>query len=529
MVHVRSDRSNRPRRWLALAAVVAGVLAIPGGTSVSPAAADGNDAPGAPTAFRSLSVGLLHSCAIVTAGSVRCWGANTNGALGLGDTADRGDAANEMGAFLPPVDLGAGRTATAIAAGTDFTCARLDNATVKCWGDNAQGQLGQGDSTDRGDAAGEMGDSLPAVSLGTGRTATTVAAGRFHTCARLDNGQLKCWGFNLNGRLGLGNTADRGDGAGEMGNSLPAVTLGTGRTAAAIAADDHTCAVLDNGSVKCWGDNTSGALGAGDTADRGDGAGEMGDTLVPIDLGSAAASGVSGTVTDAASAAPVAGTFVVVMRTTDFSLVTGAVANGSGNYSAAVPPGSYFLYLVDPTGAHTAGFFGPPTTVTVPADTVVDADPTMAPTRGSVSGTVTETGPNTAVPGAFALALSGTTGAPERGVVANGSGAFTMPGLNPGNHFVGYIDPTGNHATRFFPNSPDVPNATPVAVTAGSTTAANGTVPTQTPVGTGTALTGTVSEQGTATPLAGVFVLALRPPTSASPGPASPTAPAPTT
>ena len=459
----------------------------------------------------AITAGGAHTCALLDNGTVKCWGANAAGRLGLGDVSPRGDDAGEMGDSLPAVTLGTGRTATAITAGGAHTCARLDNATVKCWGDNGSGRLGLGDTAARGDAAGEMGDSLPAVNLGTGRTATAITAGSDHTCTRLDNATVKCWGDNGSGQLGIGDSLSRGDAPGEMGDALPAVALGTGRTATLLTAGaGATCARLDNAGLKCWGNGVSGRLGQGDSAPRGDDAGEMGDALPPVDLGSAAPAGASGTVTDAVTAAPIAGAFVAVMRSTDFSIAAGAVADGSGNYTVALTPGSYFLYLIDPTGNHTAGFAGAPTTIVVPGDTITHADGTMEPARGAVSGTVTETGPNTAIPGAFALALSGTTGTPERGVVANGSGAFTIPGLNPGNHFLAYIDPAGNHATRFLPSSSDVTNATPVNVTAGGNTIANGSVPTQTTTGTGTALTGTITEQGSGTPLPGMFVLAIR-------------------
>ena len=102
----------------------------------------------------------------------------------------------------------------------------------------------------------------------------------------LDDDSLKCWGRNYHGQLGHGNTADRGDGPDEMGDALDAVDLGTGRTAKMIdAGDDHTCAVLDDDSVKCWGRNDYGQLGLGEFSNRGDGPGEMGDALDAVDLG----------------------------------------------------------------------------------------------------------------------------------------------------------------------------------------------------------------------------------------------------
>jgi len=233
-----------------------------------------------------IEAGAFHTCAVLDNGSVKCWGDNASGQLGLGDTEDRGDAGGEMGDALPAASLGSGRTAVAVSAGAGYTCAILDDASVKCWGENGKGQLGLGDTNDRGDASGEMGDALPAVSLGAGRTAVAITAGAEHACALLDDASAKCWGENFLGQLGLGDTNDRGDGANEMGDDLPVIALGTGRSATAIVAGAlHTCAVLDNGSVKCWGYNQYGSLGLGDTDHRGDGGGEMGDALAAVSLG----------------------------------------------------------------------------------------------------------------------------------------------------------------------------------------------------------------------------------------------------
>jgi hypothetical protein len=110
--------------------------------------------------------------------------------------------------------------------GSAHTCALLDDRTVKCWGRNGYGRLGYGDTRDRGDDAGETGDALSAVALGAGRTAVSIVAGSAHTCALLDDRTVKCWGRNGYGRLGYGDTRDRGDGAGEMGDALPALALG---------------------------------------------------------------------------------------------------------------------------------------------------------------------------------------------------------------------------------------------------------------------------------------------------------------
>ena len=226
------------------------------------------------------------TCAIIEGGRVKCWGKNHRGQLGLGDTRNRGDDPDEMGDRLPFVELGAGRRALQLAGGYTHTCALLEEGSVKCWGSNHGGLLGLGDTEWRGDEPIEMGDALPVIDLGTEATASQIAAGRAHTCALLSNGSVKCWGNNGRGQLGLGDTEDRGDSPGEMGDALSPVDLGPQRQATHITASgEHTCALLEDGSVKCWGANSAGQLGLGDTNDRGDDPGEMGDALLAVDLG----------------------------------------------------------------------------------------------------------------------------------------------------------------------------------------------------------------------------------------------------
>jgi len=208
-----------------------------------------------------ITTGLSHSCAILTDGNMKCWGYNANGELGLGDTSSRGTDSDDMGPSLPIIDLGSGSdgakyTAKAVSAGDAHTCAILNDDSLKCWGLNASGQLGIGNLLSKGDALNEMGNSLPIVNLGTGKTAKFVSAGVAHTCAILNDDSLKCWGANASGQLGYGNdvalTAPSGT----------SVAFDAGRTVRAVSAGiAHTCVILDDASVRCWGNNASGQLG----------------------------------------------------------------------------------------------------------------------------------------------------------------------------------------------------------------------------------------------------------------------------
>jgi alpha-tubulin suppressor-like RCC1 family protein len=225
-----------------------------------------------------IDAGAAHTCAILQTGGVRCWGLGTNGRLGYGNTTDIGD--NETPGSITPVDLGAGRTATAITAGDEHTCAILDNGNVLCWGEGSFGRLGYGNTTDIGD--NELPGSIAPVVLGAGRTATAITAGGEHTCAILDNAKVRCWGWAFEGRLGYANANDIGDN--ETPGSVGPVNFGAGRTVTAIAAgDDHNCARLDDGSTRCWGDGADGQLGYANINDIGDN--ETPGTAGPVDLG----------------------------------------------------------------------------------------------------------------------------------------------------------------------------------------------------------------------------------------------------
>jgi alpha-tubulin suppressor-like RCC1 family protein len=236
---------------------------------------------------RFIAAGSNHTCAILDNASVVCWGRGNSGQLGQGAITNIGHSGLATVATTPAIDFGSDHTALAISAGDAHTCAILDNATIKCWGAGGNGRLGSGATTNLGDGAGEMGISLGIVDVGAGRTVRAISAGIAHTCAVLDNATVKCWGNGGSGKLGYENQDDIGDTNTEMGLNLAAVALGAGRTALAISAGGtHTCAVLDNASLKCWGDGSSGQLGSNGIAAIGAGPNEMGDALAIVALGS---------------------------------------------------------------------------------------------------------------------------------------------------------------------------------------------------------------------------------------------------
>jgi len=187
----------------------------------------------------ALTAGDEHTCALTSTGGVKCWGWNADGQLGDGTTTHRST----------PVDVsGLTSGVTAPAAGSAHTCAVTNAGGVKCWGDNYWGQLGDGTTIDR---------YTPVDVSGLMSEVTALAAGGGHTCALTSTGGAKCWGWNADGQLGDGTTTDR---------STPVDVSGltSGVTALAVGYL-HTCAVTTAGGVKCWGDNYWGQLGDGTT------------------------------------------------------------------------------------------------------------------------------------------------------------------------------------------------------------------------------------------------------------------------
>jgi alpha-tubulin suppressor-like RCC1 family protein len=220
-------------------------LAAPGlGVSIVVIALGGLAATSAEAvSVRAISSGSTHSCAVTTAGGVKCWGQNGNGQLGDGTTTNSSQ----------PVDVeGLEAGVRAVVAGRNFTCALTTAGGVKCWGSNSYGQLGDGTTIDH---------STPVEVVGlTAGVATLGGAAMYHACAVTTAGAAKCWGSNVHGELGNGTAVSA---------SMPVDVSGLASGVASVEARGyHTCALTTAGSVSCWGYNVSGAVGDGTTTDR---------------------------------------------------------------------------------------------------------------------------------------------------------------------------------------------------------------------------------------------------------------------
>lgn len=184
----------------------------------------------------ALAAGSLHTCAVVVDGAVKCWGYGAEGQLGNGGTSDSTTAVEVTGV----------RGATALAAGYYHTCALVADGAVKCWGHNLHGQLGTGYS---------IVSSTTAVNAIGVTGATALVAGVEHACVLVAGGKIKCWGFSGYGQAGA-----------DYFRTViyePRELDGIGDAFALAAGDRHTCALIAGGTLECRGDNYFGQLGNG--------------------------------------------------------------------------------------------------------------------------------------------------------------------------------------------------------------------------------------------------------------------------
>jgi alpha-tubulin suppressor-like RCC1 family protein len=207
----------------------------------------------------ALTAGLNHTCALLTVGAVQCWGWFSGGL-------PNGGFESATPVTLPGWESGI----RAVAAGATHVCALRTNGIVECWGQNEQGQLGRG-------TAGWEQPTVPAPVVGLPAAVRAITAGGATTCATLVTGALWCWGFNEAGQLGLGQANDGPHPRPEpvLAPTLPvidAVTSSAFQYAFGQSRSDepyvsssaaHSCAILADGRLQCWGGNEFGQLGDG--------------------------------------------------------------------------------------------------------------------------------------------------------------------------------------------------------------------------------------------------------------------------
>jgi alpha-tubulin suppressor-like RCC1 family protein len=216
-------------------------LAVDGG---APPAESIAPLPLALDSVAGLALGGFFGCALVSDGGVSCWGDNSENELGR---------VLDSGSFDPtPTSVSLSGAASAVAAGKYHACALLRDHSVECWGAAEQGQTGE---------VFDGGVASPRVVAGLEATQITAADGS--TCAITTAGAVECWGGNQSGRLGRGN-GDAANLAITMDPTPQPVGLPPGSVALQIAsAVGSTCALLSDHTVWCWGDNAYGELGTG--------------------------------------------------------------------------------------------------------------------------------------------------------------------------------------------------------------------------------------------------------------------------
>ncbi len=189
-----------------------------------------------------IGAGYSHTCAVTTAGGVKCWGYNSHGQLGDGTTSTR---------RAPVAVTGISTGAAAVSGGFAHTCAVKTSGAVRCWGRNSYGQVGDGSTAIR---------KAPATVSGLSSEGVAVSAGYYHTCALKTSDAVRCWGWNAFGQLGDYTTND---------SPMPVAVSGLSSGGIEVSAGGrHSCAVTAGGAVKCWGYNGYGQLGNGTTTTR---------------------------------------------------------------------------------------------------------------------------------------------------------------------------------------------------------------------------------------------------------------------
>ncbi len=230
-----------------------------------------------------ISASGFHTCAVLASGKVRCWGGGSNGRLGYADTVTIGDT-EYPSSILNYVNVGG--DVVQISTGDYHTCALLSNGAVRCWGYGFEGRLGYSNENDIGDNE----DPSIAGNVSIGGSAVQVVANVYSSCVLLSSGDVRCWGAGGYGRLGYGDTTNN-IGDTELPSTKSVLSIG-GSALQLAAGEDHACALMSDGAVRCWGRGASGQLGYGNTNNIGDD--EAPSTVAAVSVGGIVSSVTTG-------------------------------------------------------------------------------------------------------------------------------------------------------------------------------------------------------------------------------------------
>jgi alpha-tubulin suppressor-like RCC1 family protein len=199
--------------------------------------------------YTQISVGGSHACAVVSDGTVECWGGNAVGQLGDGSTSTR----------YTPVTVSGITNAVKVATAETGSCAVLSDGTAKCWGSNETGQLGDGTTTTPRTTPVTVSGLSDVIDISIG--GYTYGEYTHGGCALLRNGDVYCWGDNQIGQLGNGTT-------GSANQSTPTKVTAISDAIAINRGSEWACALIDDGTIYCWGYNSVGQIGDGTTTSR---------------------------------------------------------------------------------------------------------------------------------------------------------------------------------------------------------------------------------------------------------------------
>ena len=199
-----------------------------------------------------VSAGSYHTCAIMSDRTVMCWGDNWNGQLGDGTNSDRSTPVE--------ISIPSNSSAVSLDAGSMHTCLGVNDGSMFCWGYNAYGQLGNGGNGNS--------NSPVMVPLSANQLLSSVQVGLFHSCALFDSGEVACWGDNSNGQLGDGS---------QIGRTIPTIVSLSENATSVSVGHRHSCVVLVDASLHCWGANEAGQVGDATSSNR--------DSPTSVDLG----------------------------------------------------------------------------------------------------------------------------------------------------------------------------------------------------------------------------------------------------